>query len=307
MKKILICTVANFESYLSQNHYADSTIDGYTRDVGEFFTWVESTLGKQVDPCHVNSDDIRVYQQYLQKAKEYKPITANRKMCAVSTFMNWARKEGVIDSNPVLVVSKLKIRARKFRFINREEQEALLQSLRRLLRIAELRYKKRWRTVQRNVALLLFILHTGLRLEEVCQVRLQDLELSESEGKVRVRGNKEREVPLNQKARQAIKSWLDVRPVFVGNDYLWVAVVHESNGALSGRSVQRIIRKLGQEAEIERLSVRMLRHTFAKNLVDHGVGIEKVAALLGLESLDFARLYVTSDAQDLKEAVESIG
>jgi integrase/recombinase XerC len=75
---------------------------------------------------------------------------------------------------------------------------------------------------------------------------------------------------------------------------------------LSSRSVQRAIRRIGLDAGLEGLTPHVLRHTFAKNLVDSGVGLEKVAALLGHSSLNTTRVYITPNLQDLEKAVEQV-
>ena len=119
------------------------------------------------------------------------------------------------------------------------------------------------------------------------------------------KGSKQRSVPLNTDARKAIQDWLSVRRQ-VDNDYVWVAVESEEEGALSARSMQRAIYRLGQQAGLENLTPHMLRHSFAKNLVDSGVGLEKVAALLGHSNLNTTRVYIAPNQQDLERAVEQV-
>ncbi len=82
-------------------------------------------------------------------------------------------------------------------------------------------------------------------------------------------------------------------------------VEREADGALGGRSVQRSIRRIGLDAGIENLMPNVLRHTFAKNLVDSGAGLETVAALLGT-GLNAVRIYSAPSPQDLEKAVERI-
>jgi len=72
------------------------------------------------------------------------------------------------------------------------------------------------------------------------------------------------------------------------------------------RSVQRALVRLGQAAGLTRLTPHVLRHTFAKNLVDSKVGLEKVAALLGHSNLNTTRIYVTPNQRDLEQAVEKL-
>jgi integrase/recombinase XerC len=78
---------------------------------------------------------------------------------------------------------------------------------------------------------------------------------------------------------------------------------HES---LSGRTVQRILQRYARAAQIEELTPHVCRHTFAKNLVDNEVGLEKVAALLGHSSLNTTRIYIAPSERDLELAVEHL-
>jgi integrase/recombinase XerC len=174
--------------------------------------------------------------------------------------------------------------------------------------LSQLRYPRRWRTRRRDGSLVLFLLNTGLRLQEATALRLDDLQLSERKGSLLVRqgkGNKERSVPLNATARKALRDWLDVRPEDSG-PYVWVAVEAEADKRLSGRAVQRVLTRYGQAAGLPDLTPHVARHTFAKNLVDSGVGLEKVARLLGHANLNTTRIYVTPSEHDLELAVESL-
>ena len=67
-----------------------------------------------------------------------------------------------------------------------------------------------------------------------------------------------------------------------------------------------MLKRFGQKAELKNLTPHMLRHTFGKNLVDRGVGLEKVAALLGHSSLNTTRIYVKPNQKDLEDAVDEL-
>jgi site-specific recombinase XerD len=137
------------------------------------------------------------------------------------------------------------------------------------------------------------MLNTGLRLGETIALHLKDVELSERQGSVLVRmemKNKQRRVPLNADARLALQEWFHVRPQTT-SDFVWVAVESET-GRLSGRAVQRVMLRYGQEAGLDELTPHIARQTFAKNLANQGVGLEKVASLLGQSSLNTTSRYL---------------
>jgi integrase/recombinase XerC len=95
-----------------------------------------------------------------------------------------------------------------------------------------------------------------------------------------------------------------VRPE-TDSDQVWVGVEGQSEG-LSARSVQRILERYATQAGLETLTPHTCRHTVAKNLLDSGVGLEKVAALLGHENISTTMIYVTPSAQDLEQAVGTL-
>jgi integrase/recombinase XerC len=175
------------------------------------------------------------------------------------------------------------------------------------LQLSKLRYPKRWVTRRRDASLVLLLLHTGLRLSEATALRLTDIKMTDRKGSVSVqngKGGKQRSIPLNADARKAMEEWLAVRPSHTSN-YLWVAVEADTEG-LSSRAVQRVFQRYGKDAKLDDLTPHVCRHTFAKNLVDIGVGLEMVAALLGYANLNTTRLYTTPDERDLEKAVERL-
>ena len=299
-----------FKAYLANSEYAFSTQAGYFINVRLFCQWFENNKKKELHPQYVTPIDIQEYQQYLLQER-YKKHTINQKLTSISIFMKWAKTENLTTYNPVRKVqqSKGKKQRHKIHYLNQEEQVALLYVIEENLKLGEsLRAPSRLLVKRRNASLVMFLLNTGLHLSEALSLRLQNLEVSEQKGNVKILWTKEkqRKVPLNQNARKALQSWLQIRPEHKENDHLWIAMEHEVNGALNNRSTQRVVRTIGEKAGLTGLTPLTLRHTFAKNLIDQGVGLEKVAALLGLESLDSAWLHIISDDQDLEVAVESI-
>ena len=104
-------------------------------------------------------------------------------------------------------------------------------------------------------------------------------------------------------ARDALTRWLAIRPK-VDTPALFVSQMLQR---IVTRSIERVVGEYGRKAKLESLTSHMLRHTFAKTLVDKGVPIEQVAALLGHSNLNTTRVYTTPGERDLERAVELIG
>jgi site-specific recombinase XerD len=296
-----------FEDYLADQDRAALTIRGYLADLAHFSRWFQQTNGEALTPERLTPTDVKEYKQYLLTVERRKASTVNRRLAALSVYAKWARETGQIHVDPTENVKTVRQVAGAPKWLDKHEQFALQRAIERDLQVSKLRYPKRWVTRRRDASLTLFLLNTGLRLSELTTMRLSDVQLSDRKGSLLVqngKGGKQRTIPLNSEARKALQEWLAVRPA-TQEDVIWVAVEGESDG-LSGRAVQRILQRYAQEAGLEELTPHICRHSFAKNLVNSGAGLEKVASLLGHSNLNTTRIYITPDARDLEQAVEAL-
>jgi site-specific recombinase XerD len=282
-----------FQAYLEE-HYAPHTIRAYLLDLADFSTWFVSSTGDTFNPQAVTPLDIRAYKRHLQNGRA-RPATINRRLAALSTFFRWARAERLVTGdNPTADVPGVDEVKLAPKWLKRTEQSALLRKV-----------KDRGRN--RDIALVTLLLNTGLRLSEVCTLQLEDIiDLSERKGSLRVRegiGEKERTVPLNADARCALRAYLAKRPA-ADHRYVFVG---QRGEPLQQSGVQRLVGEYARKAGLAGCTPHTLRHSFAKNLVDNGVSLDRVAALLGHENLNTTRIYTTPSAQDLAEAVELVG
>ena len=296
-----------FKTVLIEQDCAELTVRGYAADLRLFRVWFEQTNGEAFCMEIITPTDLREYRQYLIGVERRKPATINRKLAAISRLMKWAMDTGWIDRNPIENIHLVSQEKSGPRYLDKKEQYALQRAIEKDLQVSRMRYPKRWLTRLRDASLVIFLLHTGLRLNEALTLELGDIQLAERKGQVLVRqgkGGRVRTVPLNVDARKALQDWLAVRPG--SGSHIWTQVEGESSDELSSRSVQRVLARIGQDAGLEHLTPHVCRHTFAKNLVDSGVGLEKVAALLGHSNLNTTRIYVTPNQKDLEQAVERL-
>jgi integrase/recombinase XerC len=159
--------------------------------------------------------------------------------------------------------------------------------------------------VLRDAAIVRLILFAGLRVGEIVQLRLSDVTLDERKGSVVVRegkGTKRREIPLNSRVRKAMLEYLRVRPDIEINDLF----LGQRGEGIQSKTVQRAVQRFAGEAGLENVTPHVLRHSFAKALIDNGVSLEKVATLLGHSNLNTTRIYTTPGERDLEEAVNTL-
>lgn len=301
-----------FVVWLREQDHSVATLRGYRIGVTTFQTWFEATTGQALNPALITPLDVRAFKAHLQKT--LKANSVNHYLAGLRAFCAWALATGRAEHNPVTNIKLVKQAERAPKWLTRQEQYALLRAVEQEVQLGELRAKGDTSAPgaiwpKRDRALVRLLLAAGLRLSEAAALRLVDVEIKPRSGSVTVRsgkGNKRRIVPLNADARKALGEWLTVRPEDQqdagGPDALFVS---QKGGALSGRAMAEAVATLGSKAGLDGLHPHILRHSCAKNLVDQGIGIEKVAMILGHESLETTRLYTMPSDGDLQAAVES--
>ena len=300
--------ITMFLDYLLEQDRAERTIDGYQRDLAHFATWFEQTTGRTPDPVRVTPLDVREYRQYLRTIKRLKPASVNRKLAALKTYFGWARDVALVAHNPTDGIKSVGQTETRQRWLSRTQTFALSRAATEAIQLAE----KKGLTAstimaKRNAAIVAVLLH-GLRVSEVCDLELADVSLMPRRGLVIVRSGKGgvyREVPLNKDARQALQTWLDVRPENASN----LLFTSRNAGPVQPRDIQRMLDKLAHRAsglEPDEVTPHKLRHTFGKSLVDAGVSLDRVAVLMGHQDLATTAIYTTPSRADLAAAVEKI-
>ena len=281
---------ATFGQWLSDRETGISplTVQGYLSDLVKFADWFRISIGEAFTPSGVTPVDVRNYKSYLQTVKKFKPATINRRLASLRVFFTWAVNEGLVTDTPI-------------RVHNVEELPTAPKSL------DERTYSKLLRMAQRGgdkrtIAIIQLLRHTGLRVAELCNLRLTDLTLSDRKGKVVVylgKGSRYREVPLNLDARRALQEYLAVRPK-AKDDHVFIG--QRQNG-LTDSAVQRIVAEVGRLAGIDDVTPHVLRHTFGRGLIDAGVDLVTVKTLMGHKRLDSTAHYTKPSASDLEAAV----
>lgn len=284
--------LAGFLAFLEQSERSPATIRNYRSDLLALAAWYEAATGEPFDPATLTPTDLRHYKRALVEQQGLKPASINRKLATLRSFLHWASESGKAPAPIALKVPKFEPEERRGpRWLDRRQQNALLRSVER-------------GGSPRDVAIATLLLNTGLRVQELCSLTWKDVSVSARTGMLTVRrgkGNKRREVPLNKDAREALR--LAGYEHSAGAD---TPIFQGQRGPITPRGVQIFLARYGASAGLS-LSPHMLRHSFCKNLVDAGVGLEKVAALAGHDSLDTTRRYCEPSMNDLARAVDLIG
>ena len=177
-------TFSAFESYLTDLDRSPLTTRGYLADLKHFSGWFKQTNGEPLTPQAVTPSDIREYRQHLQVTERRKAATVNRRLAALSAYLDWAVQTGQIENNLRSKVKSVRQDEHGVRSLDKKQQYALQRAIEKDLQLAALRYPKRKVSRQRDAAIVIFLLNTGLRLSELLDMRMGDITLGDRKGAV---------------------------------------------------------------------------------------------------------------------------
>lgn len=228
-------------------------------------------------------DKITVYhiRQYFsaEKSRGVQDSTLDGERSIFSSLFNWLYKEGLIERNPCLNLSKIKHK----------------KVVRKPLSNVELTQLQENCFNQRDSAIMRFMLATGCRISEVCSLNRNSINLEKREGVVLGKGNKERIIYFDDVTALLLRRYLDSR-----KDNLEPLFLSRINTRLKPGSIRRNLSKLAHLAGVEKVHPHRFRKTMATNLIDHGMSIQEVAHLLGHEKLDTTMSYVYIEENNVK-------
>jgi len=255
------------------------TVRNYTADLMGFFDFVRaygiSSL-KAVDRLTV-----RDYLAHLMK-KGFVKASIARKLSATRSFYRYLLQEGLIETSPVATTSSPKLDKRLPSFLTLEE-------IRRLLETPDSSTPQG----QRDRTLLELLYAAGLRVSELVQLNLEQINLDARELRVWGKGAKERIVLMGKPAAEALATYIgEGRVKLLGGKRNTALLVNRYGGRLNERRVQIILGKYARAAGIDkRVHPHMLRHTFATHMLDGGADLRVVQELLGHANLSSTQIY----------------
>jgi site-specific recombinase XerD len=281
--------ITAFVAELSRQGMAAKTVATYATDCIMFARWFTESTGEPFSARAVTPTDVLDYKAHLRTVQRRQAATVNRRLAALRKFFLWAQGTGRITELPTATVKGVRSSPRVPKSLPKRDVD-------RLIREAEKAGNKR------NIAVVKVLRHTGMRVGELCALRLSDIRTSERKGSVLVRsgkGDKDRTIPLNHDVCEAVESYLAVRPASQ-DDHLFLG---QRGEPLQTDGVQLIVRKLARRAGLEQVTPHVLRHSFAKHVLDAGEDLATVSRLLGHERLETTAIYTEPTARDLEEAV----
>jgi integrase/recombinase XerC len=296
-----------FLRFLALNQNASPhTVRAYESDVAQYLAWVASGRDariSQLQAADLDGITVRDWVSALNRAGQARTTVA-RKLSGARAFMQYLRREGVIEHDPTAAAVAPKLDKTIPVHLSEPEMATLLDSI-----------DTRTPLGRRDRAIFELFYASGLRLSELVGVDLEDLDLHARLVRVLGKGGKERIVPLNPVAADAIRAWMKDRAGLLlsrqkAEGGRQKADTHEDEplfvnargGRITGRSVDRLLRRY-----VARCSTRMgisphaLRHSFATHLLQRGADLRGIQELLGHARLSTTERYTHVDTAHLQE------
>lgn len=267
-------------------NYSENTISAYQQELYKYCNYLTEN---KINYKEINKRQIWDYLKYLDNLK-YTSSSISRHITAVRSFYTYLKEEKEIETNIFLTVHNPKIKRKLPNVLNKEEI-ALLFDFQNLKTVNDY--------LERCLFELLYA--TGLRVSEISNIKLQDINFSEKSIKTMGKGSKERIVYFGEYAELALNEYLPFRKKRIkeATDYLFL----NSRGTkLQRTSIEKIVSDRVYKVALQHhISPHTLRHTFATDLLENGADIRTVQELLGHEKLSTTQIYTHLTSEYLRK------
>lgn len=318
----ILDTLSAFAQWLESRH-RPNTQRLYGQTLRRFATWLQDAYPTLPLVGHLGPRDSARYRELL-RGQQRQPATINTALAALHCWGAWCVAAGLRPDNPFAATQRIRTEdtQRAPKALSAPQQDALLKATTLL------------RQPARAHVIVSLLLHTGLRVAELCALRWSDLTMGERVGELRVRNGKggvARTVPLNVEVRRALWTWVAAttdrgdavppqqRPRWTADHVAvlrpWMeqhaaapVIPSQKGGPLQVRAVQKLIAAAAAHARITDPAVtpHTLRHTYATQLVTNGAPLTVVATLLGHRSLTTTAIYTKPSAQELTRWTDTL-
>ena len=274
-----------FISYLSsERRLSQNTIISYSNDLDQFHYFLNEHFNITSQISDVSFHIVRGWVANLFE-NGVQPRSINRKISTLKTFFKYLEREELIDANPMHKVVGPKASKNLPLFVKENEIKLLLE---------EVTFDEGFIGKRDKLIIEIFYL-TGMRLSELINIKLTDLDFHNKSIKVIGKRNKERIIPLSDSILTSIQSFINE---FDLKEFL---ITNSKGNKVYSKLVYRVVRKyLSKITSINKKSPHILRHTFATHMLNNGADINAIKDLLGHSNLNATQVYTHNTVEKLK-------
>ena len=272
-----------------EKHLSDNTIESYMRDLAQFAHYILRMYDvppKKVEPEMISNYMSRLYELGREKSSQARALSG------IKSFFNYLLLEEIIDSSPAELIEAPKSSRPLPDTLSTEEIDRLIGSI-----------EDSTTKGLRDRAILEVLYSCGLRVSELCDLKLGDLFFGEGYIRVIGKGDKQRLVPMSSIARSRIQLYMDVRSKERRKEE--ILFLNNRGKKLTRVMIFTIIKQAAQRAGIDKkISPHTFRHSFATHLLEGGANIRQVQELLGHENILTTEIYTHLDDSHLRKTLE---
>ena len=282
---------ANLRSFLNylyiEKGLSQNTVKAYEVDLLTFISWI--TDNTNTDVKNIKEDNINKYISYLFKTK-LKSSSVNRKISSIKSFYLFLIKKSIVATSPISEVISPKQEKYLPSSMSEDEVDKLLNSPDSNIKIEK-----------RDKAMIEMLYATGMRISELVNLKITDIDMQRCVVKVLGKGSKERLIPFGEEAYEALNNYLSDRDessskeIFLSNRKTKISRV---------AFWHRIKLYLVRENLKQTISPHTLRHAFATHLLNRGADLRSVQLLLGHSDLSTTQIYTHIAKQRLSDVLK---
>lgn len=286
--------IERFLKYIEfEKRYSKHTLISYTNDLETFNLYVDQEFSIKdltlIEAMHIKSWLMSMVEAQLAEK------SVNRKIATIKSFYKFLLKNNLIEVNPCDKIKTLKMPKKLPVFVQEKSMVQLLD---------QLEFENSFEG-KRDKLIFEILYGTGIRLSEIINLKILDVNLNSKVLKVKGKGNKERIIPINQSLLTLIQEYLIIKNNEKnGNDSEYL-IVTDSMKKTYPMFIFRIVKKyLNYVTTNEKRSPHTLRHTFATHLLNKGADLNAIKELLGHTSLAATQVYTHNSIDKLKNIFE---
>jgi len=287
----IIQSLEAFKKFLLENERSLNTIQSYSQDINTFLKWIKNRSDPPFLISALTATDLKDYANDLKSNSPFAPATINRKLVSLIQWSEFLITIGSANVNLSDGINLLRIQKQNnIRWLTRREVGKLLHAI-------ELTKQENLIKGTLHQTIVHLAVNLGLRVQEMCNIKVSDIDFETNVINLKGKGNKHRIVPLTKNTKLTITNWLEKRDR--SSEFL---LISSKSNSISSRAIQHIFRNYSNQLGIQ-ITPHSLRHTYCKQLAKQGVNIESIAQLAGHSSIETTRIYVTPSIQELHNAL----
>ena len=274
-----------FIKYLSaEKRFSEHTITSYSTDLDQFSIFLTEEYQITDEVSEISFQIVRSWIASLLE-KGVNPRSVNRKISTLQTYFKFMIREKMISESPMLKIVAPKSKKRLPVFIEENQIENLLN---------EVEFDEGFIGERDKLIIELFYV-TGIRLSELINIKIFDINFSNSLIKVLGKRNKERLIPLSINIVNELQTFVKKHNL---NNYLFTNL---GGTKVYTKLVYRVVKKyIGKISSVNKKSPHILRHTFATHMLNNGADINAIKELLGHANLSATQVYTHNTIEKLK-------